>query len=788
MVSRSREDLSPNESHIIDVDSSSPAGDSQNYFSQKDIELTKTTNEAPVWNILPSYHMYTTTIYKGFNVSDESLTEPPSYETSSIHSAGRLSSVSTARSNSVVAQASSVASTRETEDSNDNSQRLIIAYEDTNLWRETILDNVHKLTNLTYFNKEVSNAVKISIQFTKEVGELGKEPILIDSRLHEYKQGDLINGFVLITNESNEPIPFDMFYVLFEGNLTVANTLDVNDRKPSKVERFLQMFDFSASWNHAYINRLITEYANAYECPLITDSYDDTKMGFSNRKLLPGVTYKRFFTFKIPENLLDSECGHSLLDHTQIPPSLGKSRSEDYVNLTYKPDATKTKSLSFIDTSISYGVQARFIGRASKYNVNQSKKNDPVLINSKGDEYVILKETNRFLRIVPQVRYLTPNQKAIKRKGSQILYKNLINRCKEKIKIGHELIQSIEANKMDNAIDLINKLSSQAPSDHVKFNQLYQPTSGAECKRDLIDQFSEQNYNLISPYTKRSIRGSITPIGTLQVSTPKLEYILKYITPVEYRRGIDVDQSDLDTWNLRVPIELTFRIPQLLFGKKKKLPTIKTIQSDLVVLSIKSDKHPIPIEITHDLLFKNEVNAESALKDRGLLDLDDFSSIVKSQFNSYRKEIHKIFLQLPPEVFKLENLLVTDINCLSSLKEKHMNLQLEHLQYQVAGEDPESVNSKNLLNLNWTHQDSDPSAYDDATQLVYKCKFDLLLDIVTAHLKVLGTFKNNNAFDAFNLVPSFQSCYIDRFYYLKISINLSNGDTVHLKVPVDFEK
>lgn len=530
MVSRSREDLSPNESHIIDVDSSS-AGDNQNYFSQKDIELTKTTNEAPVWNILPSYHMYTTTIYKGFNVSDESLTEPPSYETSSIHSAGQMSSVSTARSNSMVAQRSSVASTGETEDSNDNSQRLIIADEDTNLWQETILDNVHKLTNLMYSNKEVSNAVKISIQFTKEVGELGKEPILIDPLLHEYKQGDLINGYVLITNESNEPIPFDMFYVLFEGNLTVANSLDINDRKPTKIERFLQMFDFSASWNHAHINRLITEYANAYECPLITDSYDDTKMAFSNRKLLPGVTYKRFFTFKIPENLLDSECGHSLLDHTQIPPTLGKSRSEDYVNLTYKPDATKTKSLSFIDTSISYGVQARFIGRASKYNVNLSKRKDPVLINSKGDEYVILKETNKFLRIVPQVRYLTPNQRVIKRKGSQILYDNLINRCKEKIKIGHELIQSIEANKMDNAIDLINKLSSQAPSDHVKFNQLYQSTSGAECKRDLIDQFSEKNYNLISPYTKRSIRGSITPIGTLQVSTPKLEYIINIYYP-----------------------------------------------------------------------------------------------------------------------------------------------------------------------------------------------------------------------------------------------------------------
>lgn len=787
MVSRSREDLSPNESHIIDVDSSSPPGDNHNYFSQEDIELTKSTNEAPVWNILPSYHMYTTTIYKSFNVSDESLTEPPSYENSSIHSNSRLSSVSTARSNSTVAQGTSAASTRETEDSNDNSQRLIIADEGTNLWQETILDNVHKLTNLTYSNKEVSNAVKISIQFTKEVGELGKEPILIDPLLHEYKQGDLINGFVLITNESNQPISFDMFYVLFEGNLTVANSLDVNDRKPTRVEKFLQMFDFSASWNHAHINRLITEYANAYECPLITDTYDDTKMAFPDRKLLPGVTYKRFFTFKIPENLLDSECGHSLLDHTQIPPTLGKSRAQDYVNLTYRPDASKTKSLSFIDTSISYGVQARFIGRASKYNVNLSTRNDPVLINSKGDEYVILKETNRFLRIVPQVRYLTQDQKAIKRKGSQVLYNNLIHRSKEKIKIGHELIQSIEANKMDNAIDLVNKLSSQASSDQVKFNQLYHSTSGAECKRDVIDQFNEQNYNLVSPYTKRSIRGSITPIGTLQVSTPKLEYILKYITPVEFRKGIDVGQSDLDTWNLKVPIELTFRIPQLLFGKKKKLPTIKSIQSDLVVLSIKSDNYPIPIEITHDLLFKNEVNTESALKDRGLCDLDDFSSIVKSQFKCYRQEIHKIFQQLPPDVFKLENLLVKDINCLSSLKEKHMNLQLEQLQYKVPGEEPESIDSKNLSNLNWTHQDSDSAAHDD-TQLVYKCKFDLLMDIVTAHLKVIGTFKNNNAFDAFNLVPSFQSCYIGRFYYLKISISLSNGDTVHIKVPVDFEK
>lgn len=781
MVSRSREDLSPGESDIIDVDSSPPAADNQNYFSQKDIELTRNTNEAPVWNILPSYHMYTTTIYKSFNVSNESLAEPPSYENSSIHSNSQLSSVSTGRSNSTVAQGPSTVS----RNTDDDTGGLIVADEGSNMWQETILDNIHKLTNLTHSNKVVSNAIKISIEFTEEVGELGKKLVLIDPLLHEYKQGDLINGFVIIKNESNEPIPFDMFYVLFEGNFTVANTLDINDTIPTRVERFLQMFDFSASWNHAHINRLITEYENPYECPLISDPYDDSKMAFPDRKILPGVTYKRFFTFKIPENLLDSECNHNLQDHTQIPPTLGKSRSEDYVNLAYKVENCKTKSLSFIDSSITYGVQARFIGRSSKYNISKSKRNDPILINSKGDEYVILKEANRFLRIVPQTKRLTPNEKIIKRKGSEILYNNLINRCKEKIKIGHELIQSIERNKMDNAIELVNKLSSQLSNDHVKFNQLYHSTSESECKRNMIEEICDQNYNLISPITKKSIRGLVTPIGTLQVSTPKLDYALKYIPPVQFRAGLNVKQSELDTWTLKVPIELALRIPQVLFGKKKKIPTIKSIESDLVVYSLKSDSNPIPIEITHDLLFKNEVNPDNALNDRGFSDQDDFSALVKSQFKSYCTEIQKIFTQLPPDVFKLESQLVKDIKCLSSLKEKHMNLQIEDLKYQVPGGSVQEVNSKNLTNLNWTPEVANE---EDPGQLEYKCKFNLYLNVVSAHLKVIGTFKKANAFDAFFLVPSFQTCYIGRFYYLKIKISLSNGDCVHLKVPIDFEK
>ena len=119
---------------------------------------------------------------------------------------------------------------------------------------ETILDNVHRLPNLTFQSHKISEAVKLEVHFTKDVCELGKKPELIDPYIYEYKQGDLLNGYILIKNTSEKPIPFEMFYLLFEGNFMVANPLDAKDKV--KIRKFLEMFDFSGSWNEGNISRL----------------------------------------------------------------------------------------------------------------------------------------------------------------------------------------------------------------------------------------------------------------------------------------------------------------------------------------------------------------------------------------------------------------------------------------------------------------------------------------------------------------------------------------------------
>ena len=52
-------------------------------------------------------------------------------------------------------------------------------------------------------------------------------------------------------------------------------------------------------------------------------------MFWIEKVIQPGVTYKRYFNFKIPNNLLDSECNdHGLSKHVDLPPTLGLSRWE----------------------------------------------------------------------------------------------------------------------------------------------------------------------------------------------------------------------------------------------------------------------------------------------------------------------------------------------------------------------------------------------------------------------------------------------------------------------------
>lgn len=762
-------------------------------YGQKDIELTRNTSEAPVWNILPSYHMYKSTVYKSLNVSEENIVDPPTYENSPMSSNAPTLSLSNQVSYSAPTSVSNDSGSWVTLlDTSD--QRYIVADESTNLWQETVLDNVHKLTNLTDSGMAISENVKISIEFTKDVGELNKKPVFIDPRLHEYKQGDFINGNVVIVNESNETIPFEMFYVLFEGNFIIANTNDNGDKNPTKVKKFLEMFDFSASWNDGHINRLITEFENPYTCPLVIDHTDNTNLAFGpERKLLPGVKYKRFFTFKIPENLLDSECSnHNLLYHTEIPPSMGVSRTEKLLRQhEHEHGIGDIKDLSFVDSSISYGVQARFIGRGSKYHIDNSmrKNKDTTLINSKGDEYVILKEANYFIRIVQQARKLNPGEKKINTKASELIYDNLVSRVKEKIGIGQDLLKSIEAEDFNTTIELADRFTAQASSDSTnqKLRQLYRGHCNSICKGEDDCEKVVENYNLVVPFDKKTIIGT-KHMGTLQVSTPKITYGLKYIPPPKFRMDSHLQEEDINTWKIRVPIDLSYYVPQFSNEKSRKLPSIKSVSCDLVVLTMKSDEYPIPIEIIPDMLFKNKFADQKKSDNNAHQDLDNFSTIVKDEFKQFSTQFHNLIKKVPTDTFRIEAQLVQDIKSICNIQEKHMNLEIDDLKYVVAGQQPQTVTPKNLSKLEWSHQNMGMSASSDSNQVEYSSKFDLLVSLDSAHLKTTGNAKCHKTFDNVSLLPSFQSCSMGRFYYVKIVMGLSNNEMIRLKVPVTIEK
>lgn len=73
------------------------------------------------------------------------------------------------------------------------------------------------------------------------------------------------------------------------------------------------------------------------------------------------------------------------------------------------------------------------------------------------------------------------------------------------------------------------------------------------------------------------------PIGTLQVSTPRLEYTLKCISPKKFRREEQICQSDLKTWELKVPVDLTFRVPYSILEENRKFPSIKSIRDSVLL-------------------------------------------------------------------------------------------------------------------------------------------------------------------------------------------------------------
>ncbi|EMG49706.1 hypothetical protein G210_5465 [Candida maltosa Xu316] len=716
--------------------------------------------------ILPSYSMFTSTLGRNVNVPElddnPRNLEPPVYNREdSFHSDAASSTSSSHLSsgfNNLSLGSSRTSVTSTTLENIDEQGSFIIADENTGYWKETILDNVHHLPNLTFQSHKISEAVKLEIYYTKDICEIGKKPELIGPSIFEYKQGDLLTGYILIRNESDKPIPYEMFYLLFEGNYMIANKSNAADIVPVKVRKFLEMFDFSGSWNDGNISRLVTEVRNPYICEDIRDPIDGTALCFGEKRIIyPGITYKRFFTFRIPDSLLDSECNeHGLSKHVELPPTMGLSRWE----VAHYPERAKTKLKDFcpIVDSVSYGVMARFIGRKSTWEADFGKiitpSRDTRLINAKGDEYIILKELTNHFRVVQKTTIPTDSERLMKLLENKLMYNNLISRIKEKIDMGKQMIESIENNEFTSTID-IGKQLTQTEIEMAKCKQLYRP----DCVRDAkADPNKIEYYETFLPLVKKSITGS-KELGTLKMASPKKEYCVCYIPPTRFR-SYSIDKLT-PSWNFEISLDLSIQFPSLL-NKAPQIPTIKAITAELVVLTVSSAKLPIPIEFNHDLVF-NKQNTGS------FIDSDNFETNIVKPFKKYSNELYQIYKTLGSSNFKIEKQLIEDLKALCELDHKCFNLVVQDVK--VNGQ------SYKKDSLNWTVNKTSASA-----------SIKVGVNLESLLIKGNTPNKSHKAYDMFTLVPDFQSCFMSRMYHIRLTVQLSNGSYSNIKIPVRIQK
>lgn len=699
--------------------------------------------DARLITILPSYQMFRSIVSKPLVSTNEDLrSEPPSYDVTPISSTTSIDSdyfAGVSIPNSPVQEAN----------------------EPFTSWEDTILANSHKLKRLTATNRDLVSQLEVKIHLTDELGMVGVPSKPIDPLSVEYEQDDVINGYVTITNRTNSSVPFDMFAVALEGTMILGDSKRPVVQAPLFVERFLTMFDFNASYNDGTLDRLVTDHNNPHVHLADKDPIDGTQVFLDNRKVFePGITYKKFFTFKIPPRLLDFSClPHGLVKHMQLPPTLGVSKTEvltrlrdkwrdhsevkpeDVLQRTKQPDrkyASQTNDFCMDDASISYCVTAKIIGQANEY--KDLTRHPTIDFEKHANEYVIANEANCFLRVIGRTDPTFELNRAMINQESRLLYQNLVSKVESIIERAQELSQSKgELTSADEGL-----VPSTSVVEMQKLQQSYYSQTRADSK-------NKGKYEVYHKYKKRSLMGHSKEIGLIALSTPKTEVRADYIPLLRYSK-----QENSPNY-ASVPLEITFAP----IGKHEP-PDIIGMSVQLVSLTIKTRSLPIPVVFHPDMLFRNEGHES-----------DSFEHITVKKCQKYAVKLSQFMREHGSEALGIEKDLILDIKSLANLSSKYHVLKANKFHFMNGDDRFDSLSS---IQFKLSPQDSGQTKYTKSCVL----KIDMNL------IRLLGS--GTTAHDEFCLVPDFQSCFLARLYYFKIHIKLSNGEKVSIKVPTIIQK
>lgn len=689
------------------------------------------SDESLVNNILPSYHMFQSTISKSLTSSQEDFTsDPPNYTPTPGQS----------MANSPFSSPPSTPGGEEfpfpvsfTNSGNENDQ--------IEIWENTIIANIHRMTNLAKSNEKLMKDLDINIHITRKVCQKGVKPDVIDPLNLELHQGDYIHGYVTIENTSSQPINFDMVYVVFEGTLIVLENENglIDTQTPKAVHKFLNMTDLFASWSFANINRLTTDHGDPHDwCVGDTDPYDNTQLSLDlKRQFQPHTKYKRFFTFKIPDKLLEDICDvHNLNGHTQIPSTLG------YPKYYSKPSSLLSKKndvndLAFLDTSVAYNVACRVIGKSSDYR-DQSK---PI----RRDQYVIANETICPIRVIPLPSpfYIQDNLEVLR------YFNAFIRSVRDKIDLGNSILESRQA-LQDMSLSPVNSTSST----DFKLKQLFNTSTQKETKKSQ-QQRNYDVYQNIIPFKKKALLLQSKKVSLVSLSTPKYQYKVHYIPPLKYRHKPYNDPT------VEIPVLLSYHDVN-----SKSIPEIKSVKAELISMTIRSPQYLIPVEINHELFLKDEELEMIAHNHDG----EFFRDSVIKPCQSYLNQLTKLIDKVGGDAIRVERQLYHDLKALASLAVKASGFSVDEVSITP---------NCDINTIPWEK---------NLEEGMLNKSFKIHLNLSKCHSKAQTNLKNVPFFDTVTLVPDFQSCFMVRLYYIKLIVKLTNGESLIVKVPLNVER
>ncbi|ODV81713.1 uncharacterized protein CANTADRAFT_3792 [Suhomyces tanzawaensis NRRL Y-17324] len=415
-----------------------PSGEQKKHIdnlSKGPLSATSSNTQTEYFDILPSFQMFQSILRRDDSQFNENLSvKPPVYGDTQNSSATPPSGLSPVTSNDNVLDGISDR-LNETELHNDSDGSQDYVFDDENeghavsprneqAHNHNIAVTVHEsghspLDNIDMLAKAPNSPIDIKIFVTKRV-PLPNSQNELETRLKEYTSGDVVNGYVVITNKSDKPVDFGLFTVSLEGTIKSTDKnlnsgpLDAHKYNKIIVKKFLKMYDLNASYGYTQVPSSAGVEYEAYTI----DPTDECQIGLPPERILkPNSKYKKFFTFKFPNKLLDNSCFNSLFSHLVPPPTLGLDRTcfhnrgetiqlnkaLGYGFLNMRGTPILTKDYSFEDVSISYTIEAKFIDKLNasnqKHAFSENEINDP----NSSSEYVISQSSKYFLRFIPDL-------------------------------------------------------------------------------------------------------------------------------------------------------------------------------------------------------------------------------------------------------------------------------------------------------------------------------------------------------------------------------------------------